>query len=107
MAPCSCTAQSLQGTLEGRLGADPAGERRQEAVEKIIQRSVEKDQQPAGWILTALKWINPGVGPRVAADGSWCYLYLHLICTREMPHVSGESREPFHNNVAAQRNKPL
>lgn len=73
----------------------------------IIKRSVEKDHWPAGWILTALKWISPGVGSRVAADGGWCYLYLHLICTREKPRASGERREPFRNALAAPKSKLL
>lgn len=54
----------------------------------IIIRSVEKDHWSVGWVLTALNWISPGTGPRVAADGG--FLYLHLICTRERLCASGE-----------------
>lgn len=56
----------------------------------VIKRSVEKDHRPTGWILTAVKWFSLGIAPSVAADGDCCYLYLHLICTREMPRASGD-----------------
>lgn len=109
LAPAASTAQSLRGTLRftRRVGADPRWEQRREAVKTIIKRSVEKDHQTAGQILTALKWISPGVGPRVAADEGWCYLYLHLICTREMPRAGGERWEPFPNDTAAPKSKLL
>lgn len=59
---------------EAPWGSRGGLQQRQEAVKMIIKRSVEKDHQPVGWILTVLKCISPGVGLRMAADGGWSYL---------------------------------
>lgn len=80
----------VQAPWGSRRGLEQTLLGRQETVEMVIKRSVEKDHWPTGWILTAVKWFSLGIAPSVAADRDCCYLYLHLICTREMPRASGD-----------------